>query len=104
MEHHGTPWQIPEKDVPVEVSVSTGPASSAMAPTLTSSWPRLAPGQQQNLTPTSSPTMASPLLANPSSPSPNLLAPPRPAPMERRSSCDLFECVSALSPAASSSA
>ncbi|BGP42661.1 hypothetical protein JCM10449v2_006673 [Rhodotorula kratochvilovae] len=92
MEHHGTPWQIPDKHA-ADVSVSTGPSSSAMAPTLTSSWPRLAPGQQQTLTPTSSPTTSSTLLPSPTSPSPNLLAPPRPAPMERRSSCDLFECI-----------
>ena len=96
MEHHGSPWQIPDKEAPVaaETSASMGLSSSAMAPTLTSSWPRLAPGQQRVVTPTSSPTMPTPLVLNPASPSPNLLAPPRPAPMERRSSCDLFECAS----------
>ncbi|GAA6053599.1 hypothetical protein JCM3770_001546 [Rhodotorula araucariae] len=92
MEHHGTPWQIPDKHA-ADVSVSAGLSSSAMAPTLTSSWPRLAPGQLQTPTPTSSPTISSTLLPSPTSPSPNLLAPPRPAPMERRSSCDLFECI-----------
>ncbi|GAA5940085.1 hypothetical protein JCM3775_003275 [Rhodotorula graminis] len=94
MEHHGSPWQIPDKEAPAaETSSSLGLSSSAMAPTLTSSWPRVAPGQQRVVTPTSSPTMPTPLVLNPVSPSPNLLAPPRPAPMERRSSCDLFECI-----------
>ncbi|GJN93590.1 hypothetical protein Rhopal_006647-T1 [Rhodotorula paludigena] len=98
MEHHGSPWQIPDKHAPAEVdSVSPSPVSVAMSPTISSTWPRIAPGQQQTLTPTSSPTMSASTLPSPSSPTPKLLSPPRPAPMERRSSCDLFECIEAYS-------
>ncbi|GAA5838074.1 hypothetical protein JCM5353_004488, partial [Sporobolomyces roseus] len=80
MEHHGSPWQSPEKDM---ISKS-GP----------SDLPGLASSSQytespKNLSPTSSPTLSSTPLP-PASPA---LSPPRPAPMERRSSCDLFECI-----------
>ncbi|BGO94391.1 hypothetical protein NBRC10512_002089 [Rhodotorula toruloides] len=93
MEHHGSPWQIPEKHSGEQQLVGPpSPSSAAMSPTLTSSWPRLAPGQQ-TVTPTSSPTMcSSPLPDSPAS-SPTYLAPPRPPPMMRRSSHDLFECI-----------
>ncbi|BGP00581.1 CAMK/CAMKL/PASK protein kinase [Rhodotorula toruloides ATCC 204091] len=93
MEHHGSPWQIPEKHAGEQQLVGPpSPSSAAMSPTLTSSWPRLAPGQQ-TVTPTSSPTMcSSPLPDSPAS-SPTYLAPPRPPPMMRRSSHDLFECI-----------
>ncbi|BGP19199.1 hypothetical protein JCM10213_002106 [Rhodosporidiobolus nylandii] len=90
MEHHGSPWASPEK----EKNAASGPAdlpalaSLPMQPTLSSSFPRLTDAPL-TLTPTSSPTMsATPLPRSPAS-----LAPPRPAPMERRSSCDLFECI-----------
>lgn len=70
MEHHGTPWTSPDKsEHPV-----TSPASY---PGLTSS--------PQPMTPAASPTLLPSELP--------LLSPPRPAPMERRASCDLFECI-----------
>ncbi|GAA6016783.1 hypothetical protein JCM10207_003250 [Rhodosporidiobolus poonsookiae] len=90
MEHHGTPWSMPEKEPISHSSPADLPslASAAMEPTLTSNLPRLFTAGQ-TLTPTSSPTMA----ASPLPRSPQSLSPPRPAPMERRSSCDLFECI-----------
>ncbi|BGP26894.1 serine/threonine protein kinase [Rhodotorula toruloides] len=93
MEHHGSPWQIPEKHAAEQQLVGPpSPSSAAMSPTLTSSWPRIAPGHQ-TATPSSSPTMcSSPLPDSPAS-SPTCLASPRPPPMMRRSSHDLFECI-----------
>ena len=81
MEHHGSPWQSPEKDMTSKSGPSDLPglASSSMQPQYT--------GSPKNLSPTSSPTLSSTPLP-PNSPA---LSPPRPAPMERRSSCDLFE-------------
>jgi serine/threonine protein kinase len=94
MEHHGTPWQNPDKhDAPMSRS---GPAdlpflaSAPMQPQLSSNLPRILNGPQ-TITPTSSPTLSSPLAKR--ADSPGALCPPRPAPMERRSSCDLFECI-----------
>ncbi|KAM0756060.1 Pkinase-domain-containing protein [Meredithblackwellia eburnea MCA 4105] len=68
MEHHGSPWQSPEKETaPIPIP----------QPTFT---------PQQTATPASSPTFL------PAS-SPMELSPPRPVLMARRSSCDLFECI-----------
>lgn len=68
MEHHGSPWQSPEKE--------TG---SVSAPGITDSI--------QTMTPVSSPTLFAASL-------PSLdLSPPRAAPMLRRTSCDFFECI-----------
>ncbi|GAA5837266.1 hypothetical protein JCM11251_004950 [Rhodosporidiobolus azoricus] len=92
MEHHGSPWQSSEKE-PASLS---GPAdlpalaSVPMQPTLSSNLPRIT-NLPTSLTPTSSPTMHPLQLSKPVSP--KSLTPPRPAPMERRSSCDLFECI-----------
>ncbi|GAA5972545.1 hypothetical protein JCM11641_001893 [Rhodosporidiobolus odoratus] len=90
MEHHGTPWQSPEK----EKNAVSGPAdlpalaSTSMQPTLSSSLPRLTDA------PLTASPMSSPVTASyPAPRSPSSLIPPRPAPMERRSSCDLFECI-----------
>jgi len=68
MEHHGSPWVTPEK-APV-----TSPAAFAGTPS-----------SPQPMTPAASPTLQTTELP--------LLSPPRPAPMERRASCDLFECI-----------
>ncbi|GAA5892286.1 hypothetical protein JCM6882_003630 [Rhodosporidiobolus microsporus] len=92
MEHHGSPWQSSEKE-PVTIS---GPAdlpalaSVPMQPTLSANLPRIT-NLPTTATPTSSPTMMATHLQRPVSP--QTLSPPRPAPMERRSSCDLFECI-----------
>lgn len=67
MEHHGTPWQGPPKK-PSAVTVPSPMTQLPISP------------------------LASPALENGPS-SPKKLAPPRPAPMERRASCDLFECI-----------
>ncbi|GAA5902924.1 hypothetical protein JCM5296_006332 [Sporobolomyces johnsonii] len=91
MEHHGSPWQCPDKntDLSSRSAPTDLPALAAASMDSSSSSPRLT-DSPQTLTPNSSPTM-------PSSPlpptSPHALSPPRPAPMERRSSCDLFECI-----------
>ncbi|GAA6033255.1 hypothetical protein JCM8097_003019 [Rhodosporidiobolus ruineniae] len=95
MEHHGSPWQPAEKP-PKESLSRSGPAdlpalaSSPMQPTLSSNLPRIL-----NVSPTSSPILMASHHAQP--PSPARLSPPRPASMERRSSCDLFECIEAHS-------
>lgn len=70
MEHHGTSWST--------TSAGASPALDSPVPILSTS-----------------PTDYSYALASPTlSPSPmNTSFPPRPAPMERRSSCDLFECI-----------
>ncbi|KAE8220764.1 hypothetical protein CF319_g5759 [Tilletia indica] len=68
MELHGTPWKAP----PPKVSPSKkgGPSTEA-----------LQPSQQANM-PAAGQAFGD-----------QALQPPRPAPMERRSSCDLFECI-----------
>ncbi|KAK0545540.1 hypothetical protein OC845_005062, partial [Tilletia horrida] len=68
MELHGTPWKAP---APKTSDKKSGASEALM------------PSQQGN-------AMAP--VANAQDPSKALL-PPRPAPMERRSSCDLFECI-----------
>ncbi|GAA5853680.1 hypothetical protein JCM8547_007411 [Rhodosporidiobolus lusitaniae] len=93
MEHHGSPWSNPDKTEPASLS---GPAdlpalaSVPMQPQLSANLPRIL-NTPLTVTPTSSPTLASSFLTRPVSPT--SLSPPRPAPMERRSSCDLFECI-----------
>ncbi|GAA5938601.1 uncharacterized protein JCM15063_005366 [Sporobolomyces koalae] len=88
MEHHGSPWQCPEKEVVSRSGPSDLPALAASSMQASAAQARLTESPQ-NQSPTSSPTLSSaPLL--PASPA---LSPPRPAPMERRSSCDLFECI-----------
>lgn len=98
MEHHGTPWEQPERESPAAAfgSPTSSPTSTAMSPMLTSCWPRTV----LTSSPISSPTMLDISLPSPVSPSPAnafLAPPPRPAPMERRRSTDLFECVEAHS-------
>lgn len=69
MEHHGTPW--------------ASASDKAEAPnTAPADYPALG---SQPITPAASPTLLPSELP--------LLSPPRPAPMERRASCDLFECI-----------
>jgi serine/threonine protein kinase len=69
MEHHGSPWQSPDKE-----------ATSTTAPGMITD-------SVQTMTPVSSPTLFSASL-------PSLeLSPPKAAPMLRRTSCDLFECI-----------
>lgn len=84
MEHHGSPWQSPEKDLLSRSGPSDLPALAAAS----QSQSRYT-DSPKNLSPTSSPTLSS----TPLSPTSPALSPPRPAPMERRSSCDLFECI-----------
>ncbi|GAA5988880.1 hypothetical protein JCM10908_006209 [Rhodotorula pacifica] len=97
MEHHGTPWEQPERAPPAAAfGYPSSPTSAAMSPMLTSCWPR----PILTSSPVSSPTMLDISLPSPVSPSPAnafLAPPPRPAPMERRRSTDLFECVEAHS-------
>lgn len=84
MEHHGTPWLVPEQPAG---RISSGPASlEATSYSDSSSSPTSASGGSDS---------GSSVASN-GPPTPNLaasLAPPRPAPMLRRSSCDLFECI-----------
>ncbi|BGP57523.1 hypothetical protein JCM8202v2_005167 [Rhodotorula sphaerocarpa] len=96
MEHHGTPWEQSDRTQGAAfIGTPSPPSSATMSPVLTSCWPR--PGLTAS--PLSSPTMLDVSLPSPTSPSPGstFLAPPRPAPMERRRSTDLFECVEAHS-------
>ncbi|GAA6011057.1 hypothetical protein JCM11491_005922 [Sporobolomyces phaffii] len=87
MEHHGSPWQCPEKDMVSRSGPSDLPALAASA-AQSKAQPRYT-DSPKNLSPTSSPTLSS----SPLPPASPALSPPRPAPMERRSSCDLFECI-----------
>ncbi|SCV73423.1 BQ2448_7349 [Microbotryum intermedium] len=83
MEHHGTPWQSPDKVEAPRSSPSDLPGLVAAAQTL-----------PQTMTPSTSPTTDTSPLGSALVPiSPAKLSPPRPAPMERRASCDLFECI-----------
>ncbi|KWU43935.1 Pkinase-domain-containing protein [Rhodotorula sp. JG-1b] len=98
MEHHGTPWEQPDRESSAAAFgyPTSSPTSAAMSPMLTSCWPRTV----LTRSPVSSPTMLDISLPSPVSPSPAnafLAPPPRPAPMERRRSTDLFECVEAHS-------
>ncbi|GAA5877853.1 hypothetical protein JCM16303_000260 [Sporobolomyces ruberrimus] len=90
MEHHGSPWQCPEKDMTSRSGPSDLPglAAASMQSSQGQAQSRYTESPQ-NLSPTSSPTLSSSPLPPPSP----ALSPPRPAPMERRSSCDLFECI-----------
>ncbi|SGZ12955.1 BQ5605_C028g10538 [Microbotryum silenes-dioicae] len=85
MEHHGTPWLSPDKVEAPCSSPSDLPGLVAAAQ----------PSIPQTMTPSASPTSAemSPLASSLTPTSTNKLSPPRPAPMERRASCDLFECI-----------
>ncbi|GAA5829214.1 hypothetical protein JCM3766R1_001020 [Sporobolomyces carnicolor] len=90
MEHHGSPWQCPEKDMTSRSGPSDLPAlaASSMQASQTQAQPRFTDSPKSQ-SPTSSPTLPS----SPLPPTSPALSPPRPAPMERRSSCDLFECI-----------
>lgn len=99
MEMHGTPWQAPEAAQPkADSTVATQPVregSSSDAQTLQSPQVAVFAPDGTDATdallsmPPSVPTM-SPV----ASPDQSLgLTPPRPAPMERRTSHDLFECI-----------
>ncbi|GAA6063773.1 hypothetical protein JCM10212_005562 [Sporobolomyces blumeae] len=87
MEHHGSPWQCPEKDLISHSGPSDLPALAAASMQSSPSGPLTR--SPVNASPTSSPTLPS----SPLPPQSPALSPPRPAPMERRSSCDLFECI-----------
>ncbi|KAK4055045.1 hypothetical protein OIO90_003386 [Microbotryomycetes sp. JL221] len=95
MEHHGTPWQSTSSkaDAPV-TSPSNLPAlaNSPASPVKLSPVPL----STQSRSPLPSPTleaMDSSGMPCMTATAPVTLAPPRPAPMERRASCDLFECI-----------
>lgn len=109
MEMHGTPWAAPEAAPPATVDNSPTPKASVqqqVASTLVPASPQVAvyapdsPHPSDAVMLSSSPlsaemsTLPSPI-STPSSTVPNksLAAPPRPAPMERRTSRDLFECI-----------
>lgn len=97
MEHHGTPWQIAgkgDKDSPSNntspanlpaLAAGNSPSSHRMTPELSSSSSISTASSsleaQHAITPISSPTLH-----------PSAFV-PRPTPMTRRSSCDLFECI-----------
>ncbi|KAK0555989.1 hypothetical protein OC844_005977 [Tilletia horrida] len=72
MELHGTPWKAP----PPKSSGKKAAGAEA-----------LQPSQQGNVPAASKPVAVQDVLGG------KALEPPRPAPMERRSSCDLFECI-----------
>ena len=102
MEHHGSPWQSPseEKAKPNLTSPSSLPALAAAAAGNTSILTSSPLASPISSSPESSPPQKTLHLAPPSanaalgsSPTPTSKAPPRPAPMLRRSSCDLFECI-----------
>jgi len=92
MEHHGTPWKAPNSEA-VEYKAEVKPHSTAMKPS--KSQPNAAPIVSPTVAvyapesdvAVSSDNIAIPVKAN------SLPAPPRPAAMERKSSCDLFECI-----------
>lgn len=101
MEHHGSPWQLPEKDKSNGISPHlnssvTSPsdlpalAAAVAAQSLQQKPNFLLPASEFTLSPLSSPTSFSPT-TNFSSLA--ILSPPKPVPMARRSSCDLFECI-----------
>ncbi|PWN27590.1 Pkinase-domain-containing protein, partial [Jaminaea rosea] len=95
MEMHGTPWKAPEGDAPAAPLAIYAPDSSE--PVLSAS---PSGSDSLSLPPPCSPTPSS---SSPSSDgtttsatttaSTNLKVPPRPAPMSRRTSRDLFECI-----------
>jgi len=77
MEHHGSPWQLPDKAVAKQAAPQILPGfSSSPAPAMAKSKSAF-PAQ----------------FAESAVSSPLSLSPPEPAPMLRRSSCDLFECI-----------
>lgn len=105
MEHHGSPWNAPEK----KPSISCAPSATSNV-TSPSSLPALAAAAVKaalTTSPSKSPALNSftfspndTLPTPPSSasvasfdPKATTLSPPRPSPMVRRSSCDLFECI-----------
>ncbi|KAK4050650.1 hypothetical protein OIV83_003376 [Microbotryomycetes sp. JL201] len=93
MEHHGTPWQSSSSktDAPV-TSPSTLPAlaSSTASPVKVAPVPL----SSASRSPLPSPTLeALSPLEQPARTKEASLSPPRPASMERRASCDLFECI-----------
>ena len=81
MEHHGSPWQSPER----AAKAVTGPSSLPALASFSSADPILIP-------PAAFPSTSSSLFSPLPSP-PGLSPPPRPTSMQRRSSCDLFECI-----------
>ncbi|PWN97381.1 kinase-like protein [Tilletiopsis washingtonensis] len=84
MELHGTPWKAPgSDDTPTPKANATPKASSQLA----------APAGMPTLTPAPADTLmeSASSLSEPAAPKPTAAL--RPAPMERRSSCDLFECI-----------
>ena len=79
MEHHGSPWQLPNRDNVVNPSILN---SSVTSP---SDLPALAAAViSQSSSQVSAKVQAQQSLS---------LKPMKPTPMARRSSCDLFECV-----------
>lgn len=87
MEHHGSPWQQPDKNPTPGASTSPADlpalAASVAAQQQGSATSYMVPATEFVSSPVSSPTCFSPMV----------LSPPRPTPMARRSSCDLFECI-----------
>ena len=79
MEHHGTPWLLPDESED-EGRLLTSPSADGLAKTPEASYSEL------SVSPVSSLGPSTPVSPTP----PNRLAPP---PMLRRSSCDLFECI-----------
>ncbi|KAM0791747.1 hypothetical protein ACM66B_004014 [Microbotryomycetes sp. NB124-2] len=93
MEYHGTPWQSTSSKADAHVtSPSTLPAlaGSTASPVKVAPMPL----SSQSRSPLPSPTLeaVSPMEQQPK-PTKTSLSPPRPALMERRASCDLFECI-----------
>ncbi|KEI40501.1 uncharacterized protein L969DRAFT_15861 [Mixia osmundae IAM 14324] len=95
MEHHGTPWQAPEKtnnttpcSLPSLASAVAGKQTVQSPSTLNAS---LAPDSSPLALKSSSLTSVRP--SAPKMMSAHSLSPPAAPPMIRRSSCDLFECI-----------
>ena len=81
MEHHGSPWVIPDR----EGSNKSAPSTLGASPG-TDDVPEISFGSDMSTSPGSSTGPLTPISPMP----PSKLAPP---PMLRRSSCDLFECI-----------